>query len=143
MTGILSWEFLQVCKKRLQKGKTMNADVFVSDAQERVKKMIRRESRGPGDTLNAMRRIADDMGLSYGEVWKLRYRPGKSIDAHIYAAVFDGYERQRAQQAALFAAERSDASPESFAARLLVRAADALVGAGDRSPLREEELSDV
>lgn len=146
MPDTLPWEFLQVCKKRLQfckKGHGMNAGIFVDDARERVKAMIQGENRGPGDLDNAMQRIAGDIGVPYGELWKLRYRPGKSIEAHVYAGIVVGYERWRAEQAAAYAAERNAARPESLAARLFVRAADALVGEGDRSPLREEELSDV
>lgn len=112
----------------------MNAGIFVDDARERVKAMIESEHRGPGDLDNAMQRIAGDIGVPYGELWKLRYRPGKSIDTHIYVAIILGqYERWRAGQAATHAAERRAACPESFAARLFVRAADALVGEGSGS----------
>jgi hypothetical protein len=132
MPGILTWEFLQVCKKRLQKGKAMNAEIFVDDARERVKEMVRWESRGPGDIENAMLRIAGHTSVPYGELWKLRYRPGKSIDAHIYAAIVLGYEQWREHQRREFLDERGAANPQSLLARLFVRAADAVAGQEDR-----------
>jgi hypothetical protein len=60
------------------------SDALVSDAQGWAKWLILQESRGPGDTENAMRRVAARYGVDFRALWALRYRPPKRIFADIY-----------------------------------------------------------
>lgn len=41
--------------------------------------MVARESRGPGDTENAMRRLESKYGIDFWTQWGLRYRPPVEI----------------------------------------------------------------
>ncbi|WP_407529404.1 hypothetical protein [Methylobacterium oryzisoli] len=52
-----------------------------------VSDMIRLESRGPGDTNNAMRRIARRYQIPFPALFSLRYRSPRRVWADIYAAV--------------------------------------------------------
>ena len=77
-----------VFKKSLQflKGRKMGAAEYVDQASSWAEKLVLRETRGPGDLSNAMRRLATRLGVPYAAFWALRYKPPKSIDAHIYFA---------------------------------------------------------
>ena len=46
----------------------------VEIAADYANRMIERESRGPGDTEEAMRRIEAKTGVGYWTLWSLRYR---------------------------------------------------------------------
>jgi hypothetical protein len=61
------------------------SDALVSDAQGWAKWLILQESRGPGDTENAMRRVAARYGVDFRALWALRYRPPKRIFADMCA----------------------------------------------------------
>lgn len=56
-------------------------------AADWVSDLIRLESRGPGDTENAMRRLSSRHGIEYGQLWSLRYRKPRRIWADIYGAI--------------------------------------------------------
>jgi hypothetical protein len=60
--------------------------------------MVQWESRGPGDTDNALRRVARQSGVQYGAVWSLRYRAPKRIWADVYVALSTAYETARQRQ---------------------------------------------
>ena len=62
----------------------MSGAAFVDEARSHLDSLLRAESRGPGDFLPAMRRLARRERVSYSALWALRYRPGKDI----YASVF-------------------------------------------------------
>jgi hypothetical protein len=88
--------------------------------------LIARESRGPGDTENAMRRLEARYGIAFGALWALRYRAPRDIMASVYfrlrAAYDDARERQlRALQHDIIVAKAT--RPD----RNCVRAAEALV----------------
>lgn len=53
---------------------------YVPKCRSMAKQMVRLESVGPGDTDNAMLRLATRHGLPYRLFWNLRFRPPKSID---------------------------------------------------------------
>lgn len=75
-------ESLQVRKKVFHPGKA------VKDAQEWAAELVHHESRGNGDTENAMRRLETSYGIPWRTFWNLRYRPPVSIDGDILVALY-------------------------------------------------------
>ena len=109
----------------------MNAAAFVDAAAEAASRMVARESRGPGDVKNAMRRLSSRHGIPYATLWALRYRRPKDILASSYAAILDAYDSECERQERAIAHERSLVTAKNAASAALLRAADYLVGAGD------------
>lgn len=70
----------------------------VLEAKDRASELLRWESRGPGDTDNALRRIAQRHGIEYGALWSLRYRAPKRIWADVANAIATAYENERQRQ---------------------------------------------
>lgn len=70
----------------------------VAQARDWATKLVRSESRGPGDTDNAMRRLARRYGLDYGALWGLRYRPPRRIFADTYNALAAAYTAECERQ---------------------------------------------
>lgn len=104
----------------------MSSVEYRDQARGWARDLVLRESRGPGDTDNAMRRVEARYGISFGVLWALRYRAPKDIMASVYfrlrAAYEDACERQlRALQHELTVAKAS--WPDSNS----VRAAEAVV----------------
>ena len=76
----------------------MSAGTYVDEAKSWADKMVARESRGPGDTDNAMRRLQYKYGVSFNDLWRLRYRPPKRIWTDVYERIRQAYEAQRQEQ---------------------------------------------
>lgn len=76
----------------------MSTVEYRDEAKGWARDLVARESRGPGDTENAMRRIEARYGIPFGVIWSLRYRPPRDIMASVYfrlrAAYEDACERQ-------------------------------------------------
>ncbi|WFT77736.1 MULTISPECIES: hypothetical protein [unclassified Methylobacterium] len=70
----------------------------VAEARTWLDRMVQWESRGPGDTDNALRRVARLAGVNYGSVWSLRYRAPKRIWADVYVSLAAAYETARHRQ---------------------------------------------
>lgn len=70
----------------------------VDAATEYVRVMVQRESHGPGDLDNAMRRIEAKYGLPFWSLWHLRKGKAKTVEAsllsRIRAAYLDMCQRQ-------------------------------------------------
>ncbi len=66
-------------------------DVFVSNAREWAKELIRRESRGPGDFDNAMRRLEARYGIPATTFFRLRHGRLKEIYASTYVRLQAAY----------------------------------------------------
>ncbi len=83
-------------KSSLREGQMSDA-VYVDEAAHLARNLVSRESRGPGDTENAMRRLEARYGLSYQGLWALRYRKPKAllvdVDRRLHAA--NEHETQR------------------------------------------------
>ncbi|MBN4095615.1 hypothetical protein [Methylobacterium sp. OT2] len=62
-------------------------DADVMRARSAFDELLRFEVRGPGDTANAMRRIATRAAIPFGKLWALRYRPPKEIASHVLARI--------------------------------------------------------
>jgi hypothetical protein len=113
----------------------MSSAALVSDARSWANNLILREARGPGDTENAMRRLAARYGLDFGALWSLRYRPPKRIFADVYFSLKAAYEAECERQLRLLEHELAITKAKAGADHPAVRAVEALV----RSASSDEE----
>lgn len=60
-------------------------------ATEYVRRMVARESRGPGDTLNAMSRLEQKYGIGFWQLSHLRGGRAKSVDVGLFARIRAAY----------------------------------------------------
>lgn len=72
------------------------ADVL--EARSLAAQLLGWETRGPGDTANAMRRIATRYGVPYSAQWALRYRPPKRVWSDILRALQAAHAAERERQ---------------------------------------------
>lgn len=56
-----------------------------------VRRMVQRESKGPGDIENAMRRIEQTYGLPFWSLWYLRKGKAKTCDTSLFARIEGAY----------------------------------------------------
>lgn len=99
----------------------IQAHEFVDDAERMAMLMAKAECEGPGDFLNAMRRVAGRIGVPYGTIWNLRYRKPKEIATHEYLGILAEYARQKHK----YEAEKNEVAGPSKIGALLLRIADA------------------
>lgn len=85
-----------MCKFRLRVLQMPTAEAL--EAKGIATELLRWETRGPGDTDNALRRIANRTGIEYGALWSLRYRSPKRIWADIYTALQAAHAAERQRQ---------------------------------------------
>ena len=78
----------------------------VADARAWANELIRRESRGPGDTENAMHRLETRYGIPWRTFWQLRYRPPSDVFVSVYLKLKTAYEAECARQERLLQHER-------------------------------------
>lgn len=78
----------------------------VTEAQMWASHMVLRESRGPGDTENAMRRLENRYGIPWRTFWNLRYRPPADILVGVWRQLHSAYEQECSRQERLLAHER-------------------------------------
>jgi hypothetical protein len=114
-----------MCKKLLR-DKQMSAVTFVQDASTKTRWLVERESRGAGDTRNAMERIARRYGIPFQALWTLRYREPRDILVSVYSRICEAHEAECSRQARLLNEELQKAQPNTLVGRLVVRAAIAL-----------------
>ncbi|MBV8895509.1 MAG: hypothetical protein JO051_03280 [Acidobacteriaceae bacterium] len=76
----------------------MTNAALIDEARGYASKLVLRESRGPGDTENAMRRIEAKYGVPFSALWSLRYRPPKRIWADLFFQLRAAYEAERERQ---------------------------------------------
>jgi hypothetical protein len=120
---------LQMCKKPLREKAMSTAEVF--QAKDWASRLIKLESRGPGDTDNAMRRIARRHGIEYGAIWSLRYRSPKRVWADVYTALRAAYEAECARQMEAMRHEIEITKRITGADHAAVAAAAAVVGSAE------------
>ena len=103
----------------------------VSAARSWANDLVRRESRGPGDIENAMRRLEARYGIPWRTFWALRYRPPTDVLHGIYERLRTAYLAECDRQARLLRHEieitKLRAGPDAPA----IRAAQALVDETD------------
>ncbi|RYG85271.1 MAG: hypothetical protein EON59_12565, partial [Alphaproteobacteria bacterium] len=69
--------------------------IAVDEAATWAETLLRREHRGPGDTIDAARaRLARRHKLPEQTLWALRYRRPKDIAGSIYRALWRAYEAE-------------------------------------------------
>jgi hypothetical protein len=78
----------------------------LTDARSWANELIRRESRGAGDTENAMRRLESRYGIPWRTFWALRYRPPADVFVGVYLQLRAAYEAECERQQRLFEHER-------------------------------------
>ena len=108
-------------------GKIMS-DVFVSNAQGWANELVRRESRGPGDYENAMRRLESRYGIPWQTFWRLRHGRLKDVYVSIYVRLQAAYQAECERQMRLLAHDIEIAKAKGLAGSPVVAKASALVG---------------
>ena len=111
----------------------------VDEAASWADMLVRREHRGPGDTLDAARaRAARKHKLPEQVLWALRYRKPKRIWADLYKALEAAVEAEIQNQEARLAHEIAvtKAITKSAVGRALVDEAEALLGAPQGEEVR-------
>lgn len=115
----------------------MSSAAFVEEAKGYARHLVQAESRGPGDTDNAMRRIETKYGVPYWTLWALRYRVPKDITIGVFHAVKNAYLAECGRQERRYAHERQMIEAKNAAAAALVRASDIVVGKANEPPNKE------
>ena len=111
-----------MCAKSFDRDAKMTATV--DTAVDVANRLLVRESRGPGDTDNAMRRIEQRYGVDYWLLWSLRYRKPKDILLGQWNALIGAYHAECERQEKQLRHEREIAEA--------MGAPKALLGAADR-----------
>lgn len=93
--------------------------------------MLRRESRGPGDLPNAMRRLGRRYDISWRLFWSLRYRPPPDVFVGVFRKLQAAYMAEIERQQRLLRNELEITRLKAGAFHPAVRAAEALVGEDD------------
>lgn len=117
-----------MCKKRLR-----SMVDGVTDARTWANELIRRESRGPGDMENAMRRLEGRYGIPWRIFWQLRYRAPTDVMVGVYLRLRAAYQAECDRQERLLAHEIEITKAKAWllrlwAARLLYRLARMVTG---------------
>lgn len=101
------------CKKRLPEPEQL----YVDQARAIARDLVQHESRGPGDTDNAMRRLEARYGVPYGFLWSLRYRPPKDVLMGAWHRLTAAYraECERVERRAAAERERIEALDAALA----------------------------
>mgnify|MGYP001291981276 FL=1 len=85
---------LHRCKNLLRWNQKM-AEAYVEDARRWADFLIKREFKGPGDTLDAaMARCERKHRVSRSVLWGLRYRPPVDMLVSVYMALRNAYEAE-------------------------------------------------
>lgn len=98
----------------------------VETAQDWVKLMVQRESRGAGDRINAMRRLANRYGLPYSTIWNLAYRPPRDLYVSIYEKIEAAYACETRRAVTALEHERAFYEARTKVGESLVGLADLL-----------------
>jgi hypothetical protein len=108
----------------------MSAAAIIDQARSMANELVLRESRGPGDMPNAMRRLESKYGIPAATLFHLRYRNPKRIWADVFLQLQSAYEAAREHQLRQLQQQVEIAKARGTAPHR-VRAAEALVGDGD------------
>lgn len=109
----------------------MSDVAYVQRAATWAEDLLGWESRGPGDTDNAMRRLSRKTGVSYATFWKLRYRRPKDLMVSVFFKLEAAYEAARLHQIERLTNDIETTARTAGSDRASVRAALALVDAAD------------
>jgi hypothetical protein len=109
----------------------------VEEAQKMVRLMINRESRGPGDRVNAMRRLAQRYKLSFNLFWSLSYRPPADLMCGVFDKLKGAYEDELRRAVSVLDHERKLIEEREI--RTNTRIGEALLGVADLLAGQESE----
>lgn len=98
----------------------------VETAQDWVKLMVQRESRGAGDRINAMRRLANRYGVPYSTIWNLTYRPPRDLWVTVYEKLEAAYHAEIRRAVSVLEHERALYEARTKVGEGLVSVADLL-----------------
>jgi hypothetical protein len=101
--------------------------VAVETATKWVRAMVQRESKSPGDTVNAMRRLSRRYSVPYSLLWSLKYRPPKDLYVSAYEKLQRAYESEIQRGINSLRQERAITQAKTWLGKNLSRAASALV----------------
>ena len=107
--------------------KDVNVSSGAVEARTWANELVRRESRGPGDMENAMRRLEYRYGIPWRMFWSLRYRPPTDVMHGVWERLKAAYYAECQRQTRLLQHEleiTKIVSPDAPA----VRAAETLLG---------------
>jgi hypothetical protein len=108
----------------------------LADARSWATELIRRESRGPGDMENAMRRLGNRYGIPWRTFWTLKYRPPADVFVSVYLSLKRAYEAECLRQERLLAHERSIAEAKILNIETLAKSLTDSDGNGGRSAVK-------
>jgi hypothetical protein len=100
---------------------------FVASAREWANTLVRRESRGPGDMENAMRRLEARYGIPWRVFWSFRYRPPTDVLTGTFFRLKAAYEQECERQMRLLNHELEITKAKAGTSAPAIRAAEALV----------------
>ena len=106
----------------------MSEAVYVDQAASWARALVGRESRGPGDTENAMRRVEYRYGIPFHVLWSLRYRVPKGILTSVFFRLQSAYVAECERQMRLLRHEIETTENVTGADDAAVVAAKAVVG---------------
>ncbi len=78
----------------------------VADARHWANELLRRESRGPGDSESAMRRLEARFGIPWRVFWSMKYRPPTDVMVGVYLRLNAAYQAECERQERLLKHER-------------------------------------
>ena len=124
-----------MCKKALLVCKTSpKAFEYVDEAADWAAALSQGESQGPGDYMNAMRRIALKIAVSFAMFWNLRYRKPKGIYVHDYVNLLLAYADNQARK---YEAAREDFIADTKIGKALLAIPDRIHRAASDPPAQE------
>lgn len=121
-----------MCKK-INRVREMSNAALVDEMAKWSDAVIREEVRGPGDYINAMRRVSKRSGVAYSILFDLKYRKPKKPDPISFARLYEAYVSLRQSQLRQFQDELEQTTKDTGSHSALVRAAVALVGAAAKA----------
>jgi hypothetical protein len=98
----------------------------VTHAQDMVRLMVQRESRGNGDVDNAMGRLEARYGIPKQTFWSLKYRPPKDVFVGVYLKIIAAYQAECERQERLLRHEREITKAKTGPFHAAVIAAEAV-----------------
>jgi hypothetical protein len=104
-----------------------DAASFVEEAAGWAKRLTKAEARGPGDMVNAWRRLEAKYGVPWRAFWALRYRKPREVSASIHHRLAMAYRAECERQLRLLQHEIEITKAKAGARHPSVVSAEAVV----------------
>lgn len=115
-------------RKKFKRVCEMSNAALVDEMAKWSDALVREEVRGPGDYINAMRRLSTKHRVPYSHLFDLTYRRPKRADPISFARVYEAYVALRERQLRQFEDDLARTKNDTGSPSPLIRAAVALVG---------------